>query len=123
MKSPRLVPTMTYGAVLQTLTLILGLGGGVWAMSKSQAAVEAEVASARRRLDILAPKVEALTTSTPIQDERIGSLAEAMRDQRKLSSEILVQLGAIREGMAGIQATIQRDGAPPVRIPVQPNNR
>jgi hypothetical protein len=43
-----------------------------------------------------------------IQDERIGNLSSAKQDIRKTNLEMLVQLGAVREDIAGIKAKMFR---------------
>lgn len=43
-----------------------------------------------------------------MQDERIQNLSSAVQDIRKTNSDLLSQLGKVREDVAGIKATIER---------------
>jgi hypothetical protein len=52
--------------------------------------------------------VQELARGSIIQDERIGNLSSAMQDIRKTNLEMLVQLGAVREDIAGIKAKMFR---------------
>jgi hypothetical protein len=62
------------------------------------------MAAASERARIYEALVQELARGHIIQDERIGNLSSAMQDIRKTNSEMLVQLGAVREDIAGIKA-------------------
>lgn len=110
MHKPRFVWSFDFGQILQVFSIMIPLGGGLWYQAATQAAAQAEM-----RRDILSlqasaaayfPRVETQAQSDNVQNERIGNLSDAVRDIRKTNSEILTQMGGVREDLAGIKGRL-----------------
>jgi len=103
---PRFDPTINYGHILTAVTLALGLGTLIWNQAAFQAATALELDAVSKRAAVYIPRVDSLMQSQQVQDERIGNLSAAVGDIRKTNSEILSQMGGMREDLAGIKARL-----------------
>jgi len=110
MHKPRFVWSFDFGQILNIVSLILTVSGALWYQASTHAAAQAEM-----RRDILNlqanaamyfPRVEIQAQSDNVQNERIGNLSDAVRDIRKTNSEILTQMGGVREDLAGIKGRL-----------------
>lgn len=107
---PRFDTTINYGHILQTVTLVITLIGGIGYISALAAEFRKDLAVIEARAARYIPVVDSLAASQSVQDERIGNLSDAVKDIRRTNSEVLTQLGGIREDMASVKA---RMGLPP----------
>lgn len=106
MKHVRFEWTVNAGQVLQMGALMLSIGSGVWWVSAKYTALDNDVRASKERALIYAPRVDALVQSQTIQDERIGNLATGLQEVRKANAEVLLQLGGVREDLAGIKSQL-----------------
>lgn len=107
MQKPRFDPTINYGHILQTVLLVITLGGGIYKYATFESEVRTALAAAAERAKVYQPLVSELQRSQVVQDERIGNLAESVREIRKTNTDLLQSIGGIREDMAAIKAKLQ----------------
>lgn len=107
---PRFIWAFDFGQVMQTLGTIIPIASMVWYMAASNAEMRRDLLALQTSAAIYAPRVDALTKSQDVQDERIGNITDSVRAGQRTSSEILTQIGGLREDMAGLKARF-----PPIR--------
>lgn len=111
--SPRFDWSFNFGHVLTCFSMILAMGGGLWAMSASISGIENRLLQSESRAQIWIPRMEAMMKSDSTQDNRIDNLADTVRSIRQDISEsnratrldmsdINKSVSGLRESMAGL---------------------
>lgn len=106
MHKPRFVWSFDFGQILQVVSLMIPLGGILWYQSTIQAEMRRDILTLQASAAAYFPRVETQAQSDNVQNERIGNLSDAVRDIRKTNSEILTQMGGVREDLAGIKGRL-----------------
>jgi len=124
--------TINAGQLIQMLVVGGSICTAIFIAGSRLGDLERRLVTIENRGREYVPRVERLESSDGIQNERIGNIIDGNRDARrvenersiaqaKVNAEILSQLGAIRENVAAISATMaaSRDGVP-LRLPNPP---
>lgn len=104
MHAPRFDWTFNFGHVLNSFTVLVTVGGGIWYMSSKLTAQDHKIEALERARAQYMPVVEQLSIRQSTTEERARNLAEAAADQRRTNAEILSTLGTIRENVARIES-------------------
>ncbi|MEW6256845.1 MAG: hypothetical protein AB1592_12895 [Pseudomonadota bacterium] len=104
MSRPRFVWALDFGQVLQLGAFVVPLVGTLWWFAAQQTALGSDVIGLKTQASTVIAQVAAITQSDIRQDERIRTLAEAAADSRRINSEVLAVMNAMREDIAAIKA-------------------
>lgn len=110
---PRFDPTFNYGHLLQAGMLAAALVSGYAAIVSFQDEVRRDLRNVEGWSAVYRPAVDGLLRSQVLQDERIGNLADSIREIRKVNSDTLAAIAGIREELAGIKVRLPPPSARP----------
>ena len=92
-----------HGAIIPIASMVRYMAAANAEMRRDLSALQASAA-------IFGPRMDALTKSQDVQDERIGNIADAVRASQRAQSETLMQIGGSREVVDAIRPRL-----PPLR--------
>lgn len=104
---PRFEPVFNYGHVIQTVTVLFAILGGIGYVARWQATTDTSILQLTASTKALDEAVKPLLQSQAVQDERILRLTDVVVEQRKTNASIILQLGSIREDFAAVKARIR----------------
>ena len=103
---PRFDPTFNYGHIFQLITFVITVFSGVIYITSIQTQMQKDISQIEARAGKYIPAIDTLIAMRPLQDDRIQNLSMAVQDIRKTNSELLTQMGKVREDVAGMKATV-----------------
>ncbi len=106
MQKPRFDYSFNLGHVMQAGVIVAGFLSTLLYLAGERAEIKRDIEISRDARLKYVPVIEAMASSNQIQDERITGLGLSVQDIRKTNNEMLLQLGAIREDLAGIKARL-----------------
>jgi methyl-accepting chemotaxis protein len=113
MQSPRFDPTISLGNVLVALSFLFPLAGSLAYQIKTNTDHDNRIGTLETRMNevddrgkVWQPVVQAAVKANDVQDERIGNMADSMRELRNVSQKQTEKLGDIQATLATLTATI-----------------
>lgn len=103
LSTPRFDWSFNFGHVLTCISMMVAMGGGLWAMSSSIAGIENRLLQSEARAQVWIPRMEGMMKSDTIQDNRIENLADAVKGIR---ADIAESARANRLDMADINKSV-----------------
>lgn len=104
MHAPKFNWEFNFGHVLTSITMAISIASGVWWVSSSIERQTGRINALEASRTQYVPLIESMNSRLGTADERISNLAETVRGQRRVNTEILTTLGTIRENVAAINA-------------------
>lgn len=106
MQRPRFDPTFNYGHLMQAGMLAFALVSAYAAFVSFRYEVRRDLRDLQAWSSVYRPAVDGLLRSQVVQDERIGNLADSIREIRKVNSDTLAGIAGMREELAGIKVRL-----------------
>ena len=105
---PRFEPVFNYGHVVQTVSVLIAVMGGVGYLATWKSDADANIRQLTAAFTKLDNMVDPLVRSQVVQDERISRLSDAVSESRIFNASVMTQLGTIREDVAAVKAKLSR---------------
>jgi len=105
-QAPRFDWIFNFGHVLTSITVMLAMGGAVFAVGQKLESFEHRITTAERAVLQQAPKIETADKANERQDERLRAQGEAISGIRADIAEGSRKMNSLAEGVAGINAKL-----------------
>lgn len=113
--APRFDWSFNFGHVLTCITMLVAMGGGLWAVASAQERFELRLAQSEQRAATWIPRIENVIRSDTIQDSRIENLADAVKGIRTDVAEnnraMRGDLSDLNKNVAGMRESMATSAA------------
>lgn len=119
---PRFDTTIQYGHILQAVAMVAGIFGATVFVSMWFSNLEQRVIAQERLAVRYVPIIDALDAANKVQDFRIDTVSESIQDIRKIMTELLSNMGSVRESLAEmkVRAYYQDRATTSLSVPIPP---